>query len=73
MKNANQLIETLTGKGFKNETYGGNLHYRKGMESIFIKPTGEVTYCSPSETVKYASIDDYLQKKPSQVIVESCD
>ncbi len=73
MENAKKLTEILLGKGFKVENFGNNLHVCKGMESIFIAPTGEVTYCSPSETVRYASIDDYLQKKPSEVIVESCD
>jgi hypothetical protein len=67
MNDEKQFIENYEAKGWTLKVYTNWKYLSKGMEGIGIYPDGSIGYSSPAGSWKYATVQDWFDKKPSSV------
>lgn len=67
MNNEQKLIEDYQSKGWTLKDYITWKYLTKGMEGIGIHPDGSIVYSSPAGSWRYETVQDWFDKKPSQV------
>lgn len=65
--NEQKLIEDYQSKGWTLSVYPNYKRIGKGLEGIVIYPDRSISTSSPAGTKKYATLQDWIDKKPSSV------